>query len=464
LVIGYSYTLLQTCGQLANPSTTGAMVMKATEERQVIWMLPAVLYGVQTGYEAFANYDTSDEAAAAKAKALAKLAASPKFLAGAGLAEGLIFLYINNSGGVNDRIFNPIWQGLRTAVGAGPSDSAKLARGDMVVEENDGNAGKLAKIRDTFQLATRLSQVPTKASEVWDEVDTLGVSTKQLLSEKNDPIDKFSNTLESLIGRIKEESALLTAEDKSEKRKVGLALMAAGSALGIVVSLGAAKVPALLTDYAPYFITAVLNQAMMMNRDTVDVNELARSFGSYFGEPTLTAPFAIANLISLFATGDGLFDIVSSGNSTEPSPPTLAAANTPGVHILDGKLNFGVAVGVALLLSLTVGDKPGTFIAQQVLARMRSSAAEPQAEENAEAGEGLSRRLIQQLIRAAEAILCLTPAAVEGDDGSLVGVQTGDIPLEKVGPSSTLPPIDAGADLSAAIEDAIGQLHRSAAT
>jgi hypothetical protein len=178
-----------------------------------------------------------------------------------------------------------------------------------------------------------------------------------------------------------------------------------GAALGAISVLAAIKVPALLTDYIPYYAATELLLVVQSNKDTHTAEDLARTFGSYFGGAVLGLPGDLGNVFTTnLESGEGLWDIVAPNNNSITHHPSLAATNHPAIHAADGKVNFGVYVAYTVLTSLYAGGKAGEYISDQVIRLMRKTVEldnnQSHAAGSAQDGTGrlvLDREAIQQI-------------------------------------------------------------------
>ncbi|MFK3968974.1 hypothetical protein ACI2KT_36240 [Ensifer adhaerens] len=380
----YSRTLLQAIGLILNAGTTNQMIWEHVKERHVVWAVPSALFGVQA-FMAAAAGDLHDEGLAEKAEHALKISESIAFLTAAGVAEGAIFLFSNHPETFHKYLIQPIKEVPHALFRKQASSAARFARGDFSIPADYGEQVK--HIRDTFKFGSGLLEAVTLPAAEMNRLGDLSATQAAIMNELNNKLSELTNNLDQFVGDIKAQVRSISEQERGTKRKVGVALATAGAILGTVSSMAAWRVPALLVDYIPYYVAAEILLIVRIYQDHVPAKELARLFGTYFGGTTLGVPFAMANLITLFSFGDGAFDItsvehgVTPKNATSRIPhPSPAVAKHPGIHILDGKVNFGIFVGVTILLTLLAAGRIGDWLSSLVLAIMKEkTAADPEA-------------------------------------------------------------------------------------
>ena len=410
----YSRTLMLATGLMRNPATSKEQVLEHVKERQLIWAMPALFYSVPAYMHAFAGDHPGDQAARHVADKATAISKSIGFLAAVGIAESLIFMATNHPDWVN-RGVTKTGQWINSAVGKPPSQNARFQSGDMRIPTpgadeatpQPGYVDKIEAIRSTVRLGAGLTQSMFEASSKWQgqltadqraaakdarerqnrgeplsagqqalltetnaHLEKLGESEKALLTQARQSMGQLSDTLDLFVGGIKAAVPMISPEQKREKQLVGTALIVAGAVLGVTTSLAALRTPALLTDYIPYYLATELLLATQMSKDTLTRENVARTFGSYFGGTTIALPTSAGNLVTNVGFKEGLWDIVSRTQGPSTAHPSLPVTHHPDMHGADGRINFGVFVAYNVLTALWAGGKAGEYISTKVIDAM----------------------------------------------------------------------------------------------
>jgi hypothetical protein len=476
----YARTITLVVGMMRAGSITSGMIKEHVKERQAVWALPAVFYSAQAYIIAYSLNNPEDHDAEHLAHGVEQFEKPSLpgigFLIFVGIAEMLIFLAINHPASAK-KTGESIVDGIRGRVlGNEPSQSSRFESGEMRVAETEDNQGKLAAIRSDFQLGAGLLQAFGVASDKWekgewsDEEKTILTKTRQgdtltpdekailkrargkgeklsssekaLLTEVRQSLGQLSTTLDLVVGGIQGSLQLISKDQKAQKRKVTQALLAVGGVLGVISSAATLRVPALLTDYIPYYVSTEILLWAQDRDDSFLPADVARTFGSYFGGTVLGLAPSLGNVLSLmfsditgdgFLKGDGLFDIVSGSDTTKGHNPNTAIAKTPSIHLEDGKVNFGFFVIFSVLSVLWVSGKVGQSIADAVIEKMERSLSGQEAGGSQQGQQGVDS--VSKTVR--DAVAMVRKKAAEVKKAAVSGTADNAARFEEIEMTST---------------------------
>lgn len=399
----YLRTSLLATGMMFHRGTTGANIWEHVKERQLIWALPAAFYSIQQYMITYAHDHPANEEASRLQKVAEAIITNTGFLAGVGIAEFGLFAGTNHPDAVRY-----LWRKISRK-----SKSARLAKGQTLAVADAGTADDLRKY---FKAGSTLIDVYAAAAEEWTaDGERMSDAERQNLKEMRVDMAQLGGTLELVIGGVTKPIAIADGGDDEEaqhksiiqratdftvgagkavwnmpqairdlpaeqkaKIAVGLLLSALGAVLGLLSSLGAIRIAALLTDYIPYYLASVLLIVIMMFMDSFVTADLARTFGSYFGGTMIGLIPSIINLVSEFAAKEGFFDIV--GTTADPHQtnstftdghPALPITDHAGIHGASGRVNFGVIVAATMIAIFAVGGRLGDDISKKMIAGLK---------------------------------------------------------------------------------------------
>jgi hypothetical protein len=285
--------------------------------------LPAAFYSIQQYMITYAHDHPANEEASRLQKVAEAIITNTGFLAGVGIAEFGLFAGTNHPDAVRW-----LWRKISRK-----SKSARLAKGQTLAVADAGTADDLRKY---FKAGSTLIDVYAAAAEEWTaDGERMSDAERQNLKEMRVDMAQLGGTLELVIGGVTKPIAIADGGDDEEaqhksiiqratdftvgagkavwnmpqairdlpaeqkaKIAVGLLLSALGAVLGLLSSLGAIRIAALLTDYIPYYLASVLLIVIMMFMDSFVTADLARTFGSYFGGTMIGLIPSIINLVS----------------------------------------------------------------------------------------------------------------------------------------------------------------------
>jgi hypothetical protein len=382
-----SRTSMLAIGLMRNPTPTWATGLEHLKERQLIWALPAVLYGGAAFAQAFSTAHPEDRTAhdgAAKADAAT---ASAGFLIAVAVIEAIIFLASNHPERVLPTARKPM-EWLNYVLGQRPPQATRFASGSMKIPTppaaNTGEAGtseaaepdrgaaelrrSMEAIRNIYRLGAGLTTAILEgATGAWEENThgPLNAAQKAQMSHVRQLLGKLGVDLDNTVGQILGTVKLISERQEQDKRGVMYALVGTAFGLGFISTASAFQNPALLTDYGPYYATAIVLILAQYRKNTYTAEDIIRTFGAYFGGTVLGVPPSLLNLGAQFRVHDGFFDIVASGNDT--ATPQMRAANAPALHWANGKVNFGAFVTYSMLTNLIIGGQAGQYISDWII-------------------------------------------------------------------------------------------------
>ena len=416
----YTRTAQIAAGMAMSGSLTWNAIWQHVNERQVVWALPSVFYAGQ--YAVTYGDDHPESKGAVAGGHLAKtIIEHPAFLSTVAVVEFAIFAAANHP----DKVA-ALWRKLTPG-----SQSSRLARGEITAGIDDETA---EDIRKYFKAGSKLIGVMGQIGDQWvSEGERLSDTERLAMRAMRVDLAQLGGTLETLVGGIADPGGeddeaenqdqrslgrrILEAPvdgvkalanlpqtirdmppERRQKFAVGLTLSVLAAVLGAISSLAAIRVPALLTDYIPYYATSVILLLLQTTDQASTASDVARTFGSYFGGTIIGIIPSIMNLIFLFATKEGFFDIVAN-NSTQalpanatftPGHPSMALTNHPNIHGADGRINFGVGVAYTMIAIMLVGGRLGDDIAKKIIAGLGAATtddADSQREDEAREDE-----------------------------------------------------------------------------
>ena len=409
----YLRTLMLAIGMILAAGTTLQAIWQHVNERQLIWALPALFYSAQQYIITNADDHPQDEKAVAMGHTAKEIVEHKAFLVAVGAIEFALFVSANHP----DKVA-ALWRKLRPK-----SQASRFAQGQ---EMATADAEVAEDIRRYFKAgSTLIGILNTITDERVANGERMSDPQRQAMRTMRVDLAQLGGTLETVIGgittdpaaaqddqdeeeRTRVQRALQALKDAAnavrnlpqtirdmpleEKKKliVGILLSSLGAVLGAISSLAAIRVPALLTDYIPYYIASVLLLVLQTKDEAYTASDVARTFGSYFGGTIIGIIPSIMNLISLFVTQEGFFDIVAH-NSTlglpanatfAPGHPSLELTEHANIHGADGRINFGVMTAVTMLAMLAVGGRLGDDISNKIIASLDASTRNDDGDES----------------------------------------------------------------------------------
>lgn len=402
----YLRTALLALGMMGAAGTTNRAIWQHVNERQLIWALPALFYSAQQYIIANANDNPGDEKAVDMGHTAKEIIEHKAFLTGVGAIEFALFVAANHP----DKAA-ALWRKLKPK-----NQGSRFAQGDTMAVADEQTE---EDIRKYFKAGSKLIGILNTIGDDWVEKgERMSDTQRQAMKAMRVDLAQLAGTLEAVVGGITTNPDAAQddqADDRNErslarrmaqapvdwgkaalnlpqtmrempleeKKKlvVGVLLSLIGGILGAISSLAAIRVVALLTDYIPYYIATVLLLILMTMDGAYSTSDVARTFGSYFGGTIIGLIPSIMNLISLFVTQEGFFDIVAH-NSTlglpanatfAPGHPSLELTEHANIHGADGRINFGVMTAVTMLAMLAVGGRLGDDIAKKIIASLEAS-------------------------------------------------------------------------------------------
>ena len=404
----YARTTALAAGIVRNPGSSLGDVWDHFKERDIIWELPSAIYGIPTFMQAHATYNPDNKDLREQAEKAIKITEQKWFLSLVGVAEAAIFMGANHT----EKAFKVICSPIRAydwLLDHGPTQATQFASGAMqIARPNTPDQGAPALTVEQVTLKNEIDAMRgmhSLGSRLFDAVITtsakhyegkrepgnhepLAASETAIITKAKVLLGELAESLEQTVGGIKAAAIPISDHEKSQKKAVGSALLIAGGVLGGISSLAAIKVPALLTDYIPYYLATELLLFSQMRKNTLTPDNLARTFGSYFGGTVLGIAPSLLNLGSEFSNAhEGFWDLVThragdlvTQQAAEFSAhPSLQVTKVPGLHgfATDGKVNLSIFMAYSVLSTLWLGGKAGEFIADQAIKHMKHAAELP---------------------------------------------------------------------------------------
>lgn len=422
----YARTVTQMAGLLVNPALNARLWKNNFRDRHLIWFLPAVFYATQAFIKAYADEHPENTAIQGPAQSAIEVNESKWFPAVVATAEFALFM-ASNFPDQYQKMKDWAWR--KTAGEAGRDDPetldfvrrwlandavrmAHLNSGGVTVPADDTDTPGL--IRDHYKFASGLWSVVRTARDRYEEGGRIGDAESQLLDQVGSGIQKIGELLDPLIKNVMAQVELITKEEQRAKKIAAPGLLGAAALIGTLNSLGAIRIPALLSDYIPYYVTAFLVELARLRDNSMNVESAIRTFGSYLGGSLVgTIPSGI-NLAFEFAFHEGAFDLVTTerpeglpANATfTHDTPSLLITKHPDLHIADGKVNFALYTAYQMLTYLLISGRMGEAVSASTLWLMRGTArgkatVPPAGQDNASGGfelpEGFDERYMDRL-------------------------------------------------------------------
>jgi hypothetical protein len=398
-------------GMMCNPDNTMRSIKEFVTTRALPYGLPTVFYAIPQVAITVAHVLPENKTAAAVGEVAKAIIEHKAFLTTVGVVEFGIFFSANHP----DKAA-ALWRKVRPWT----TQESRFADGETMAVANKKTTKEL---RQYFKAGSALLGIYDKTEAEWvKNFGPLSDPLRQAMKVKRADLGQLAGTLEMVVGGIKTEpdadqgdqdqrglvqrlvqapvAAAMAAwtlpktiremsPEEQRKFAVVVTLAVFGAILGIVSSLAALTIPALLTDYIPYYLAAVIAVLLVLGVEALTASDGARLFGSFFGGTFIGLPFSIMNLISLFVWKEGFFDIVADGsvlglpaNATVTSGlPSLPLTKHPNIHGGDGRINFGVGLVVNILATLAWGGRIGDDIARKVIGALDAATTKTAAEE-----------------------------------------------------------------------------------
>ncbi|TSD90343.1 hypothetical protein FFK22_002510 [Mycobacterium sp. KBS0706] len=455
----YARTVTQMGGLLVNPGLNARLWMNNFRDRHLIWFLPAVFFAIQAFIKAYADEHPENTAIQGPAEAAIEVNESKWFPAIVATAEFGLFMASNFPDQYQQM---KDWAWRKTAGEKGRNDPetlgfvrrwlandairmANLNSGGVTVPADDNDTAGL--IRDHYKFASGLWSVVRTARERYEEGGRIGDAESQLLDQVGSGLQKIGELLDPLIKNVMAQVELITAEEKRAKKIAAPGLLGAAALIGTVNSLGAIRIPALLADYIPYYVTAWLVELARLRDDSKTVESAIRTFGSYLGGSLVGTLPSIINLAFEFAFHEGAFDLVTTerpeglpANATfTHTTPSMLITEHPDLHIADGKVNFALYTAYQMLTYLLISGRMGEAVSASTLWLMRGitrkNAAIALPEDTGSGGfevpEGFDERYMDRLESALAKFKARFDAEVtrlEGETARIEDVTDDDLP------------------------------------
>ncbi|SNB73294.1 hypothetical protein SAMN07250955_110105 [Arboricoccus pini] len=386
----YARTLAQMGGLVFNPALSIRLVKNNFRDRHLIWFLPAVFYAAQTFLKAASDDRPDNAPLQGHADQAIAVNESVWWPAVVGVAEFGLFLYANFP---DEYQKFKDWTALKFAGATGRSDPAtlgdirrwltekairrdRLHGGTVQLPDGQVDDGRqrydLAElIQNDFKLASGLWSVVRAARETYEMGGRIGDAESQLLDEVGSGLQRMGQMLEPLVENILGHVKLIDDDEKRVKKITGIGLLVTSATVGAVNSLGAIRIPALLSDYIPYYLTAFLVILGKLHDNSQGVDSVIRTFGLYNGGSLLGVPPSVVNLAFEFAFNEGAFDLVASelpvglpANATHTTTvPSRQITRHPELHPGDGAVGFGLLAAYQILTVMLASGRMGEVVA-----------------------------------------------------------------------------------------------------
>jgi hypothetical protein len=448
----YARTVTQMTGLLLNPALNARLWKNNFRDRHLIWFLPAVFYATQAFIKAYADEHPENTAIQDPAQSAIDVNESKWFPAIVATAEFALFMASNFPDQYQQM---KDWAWRKTAGEQGRNDPetlnflrrwlandavrmAHLNSGGVTVPGDDADSPGL--IRDHYKFASGLWSVVRTARERYEEGGRIGDAESQLLDQVGSGIQKIGELLDPLIKNVMAQVELITPEEQRAKKIAAPGLLGAAALIGTVNSLGAIRIPALLSDYIPYYVTAWFVELARLRDNSMNVESAIRTFGSYLGGSLVGTIPSIINLAFEFAFHEGAFDLVTTerpeglpANATFTlDTPSLLITQHPDLHVADGKVNFALYTAYQMLTYLLISGRMGEAVSASTLWLMRGitrkNATVPPGDQESDSGgfqvpDGFDERYMDRL----ESALAKFKARFDAEVTRLEGEETARI-------------------------------------
>lgn len=404
----YAQTIPILAGLARDGAVTSGMVGEAAATRHLPYTITPLLLGAAPLAQAVADAYPESQSAQHAANVLHPIMSHPAYNAAVGFIAGLVYASANRPHHAAAWARAPKEWYDRT-FGGGPSQPTRFRSGAMRIEQPTRPVRNHAErtlvdeidtIRNLYRLGAGFLSTVDAVADIWQgkgeegRFQTLGAPQRAHHAETRKKTDRLGNTLDLIVGHVKDEVELISPREAEEKRKVTNMLHLAGLALASISTAGSYNHTdslALFLENFAYYFTAMVDVELEARDRATRTDDVSRKWASFFGGTSVNVPFSGLNAITenIYPRKEGIWDLVTR-DPTAKFVPDRPLTNHAWLHGFgtDGKINFAVYAGAVVLLTLHSGSAGGKKIADRVVTGMARRAADAERGENVSGPDG----------------------------------------------------------------------------
>jgi hypothetical protein len=386
----YSQTIPILAGLAGDGAVTLGMIGEATATRHLPYTVTPLLLSAAPFAKAVAEAYPENQAAQYAVNVLQPVLSHPAYSAGVAFIAGLVYASANRPKLAAAWARAPKELYDRT-LGGGPSQKTRFRSGDMQFQEPTRPVRNLAErtlldeidtIRRLYHLGAGLLGTVDVVADKWQgkgeagRFQTLGAAQRGHHAETRKKTDHLGNTLDLIVGHVKDAVELIDPSEAAEKRKVTNRLHIAGLVLAGISTAGSYNHTSSLAYFLEnlaYYSTAMADVELEARHPATRTDDVSRRWASFFGGTSINVPFSALNAFTenMYPKKEGIWDMVTR-DPTAKFVPDRPLTNHAWLHGFgtDGKINFAVYSSSVILLTLYAGSAGGQKIAKGVVRSM----------------------------------------------------------------------------------------------